>query len=364
MQMETVLPPLQFLMGTLVTWLRYRLLFTSSTSEKLQIGAAILASSECLHTLRAAAKLAPNSKLQMPPTAMRAAIAAASGCSNTADSIIDLLSVVDGYSTTIRASTAPFSEQLRLSIEMCAPVVRTRLPHPRHLSLERHDESSLGDLRELPWPAIPKVSARERADTPGPGGFLQQLHDNLFGIEIAAAEVCAAMPLRFPDLPDSLDQFLALQTFEELRHARLLVDVFEAYGGKLGAYPISLRIWDNTFKSDSLSEALFIQHFLGEGYALGHDLMAIDEYRTQKIDVMVDVHLSLHEDELDHVRQGVCWYRRLSSGDHKALLKRFEEAVAAVPPPEPWFRSDLRRSVGFLDHEVNSQRSFMERARH
>jgi uncharacterized ferritin-like protein (DUF455 family) len=160
-----------------------------------------------------------------------------------------------------------------------------------------------------------------------------------------------------------LDFILARQTYEEGRHARLLLDAFLSRGGDISDHEPTFRIWDNVLCGQSLNEALCIEHVLGEGYALGHDLQSIDDYHDQKIPDLMDIHVSLHEDEMMHVSDGLRWFNRLSEGFSNEIIKRLEPSFAVTPPPEPWFREDLRRMVGFTEHQIARQRNLMESKR-
>lgn len=75
--------------------------------------------------------------------------------------------------------------------------------------------------------------------------LLRTLHGQIFGIEVCAAEVCAFAALLDPDMPIELDLMLARQTYEEGRHASLLLEAFRRRGGEVGFGEMDLTIWRN-----------------------------------------------------------------------------------------------------------------------
>lgn len=356
---------IKYLLSALLRVLRYRLLLTPSIWDKILICNAI---QDCTIPLGEIHQINNSSTLSLTrdiPTDFDVAVrSVAKSPDQDALSLSSLLGLIDGQSTYLRGIYASLSTLVRRSVESAASALHISAIIPIHIQ-QLDFVVSHPTLNELPWPEIPTRPAREASKAAietrsSPEQTLQRLYDQIFGIEIPAAEVCAAIPLRFTTIPEELDFTLARQTYEEGRHARLLLDAFLGRGGDTSDYEPTFRIWDNMQCGQSLNEALCIEHVLGEGYALGHDLQCIDDYRAQKISDLMDIHISLHEDEMMHVSDGLRWFNRLSEGLSNEFIERLESSFAVIPPPEPWFREDLRRVVGFTEHQIARQRKLLE----
>lgn len=280
-------------LSQLLRTLRIELITTEATRDKIAIGGSIYLTSECLQRVEAASQGAI-ADVALPGN--RDPVAKRLGQECISHRLEPLL-------TLLRASQPDVVFATRSCIKSAAAVLETSVFANTPFSLEDALQLCAADSGR----SVQAVSrpGREVSLAAPPNERHQALHDGIFRIELCAAEVCAAIPLRFPNLPPELDHVLALQSVEELRHARLLADALEADGGRLGSYPIDTRIWDNNLHASTLAEALFIQHFLGEGYALGHDLAEIDLHRAEGRQNWAEIYASLYQDELEHVRQGV-----------------------------------------------------------
>lgn len=334
-------------LAQLLRALRLELIATEATRTKIAIGGSIFLTSECLRRIKASQGRITG--VAMPAESHAAAMP--SGGERISHKLEPLL-------TLLRASLPDIVFAARCCVESATAVVEpgafATSPFFLNGALQLSADDGKRRVRAVSRPG------REEGLPAPPNERHQALHDGIFRIELCAAEVCAAIPLRFPDLPPELDQVLALQSVEELRHARLLADALEADGGRLGSYPIDTRIWDNNVQASTLAEALFIQHFLGEGYALGHDLAEVDRHRAEGRQILAEIYASLYQDELEHVRQGIAWTRRLTTEPIVALTARLEPRVAATPPGEPHFKAETRREIGFLPDEIERQRLFRD----
>jgi uncharacterized ferritin-like protein (DUF455 family) len=328
--------------------LRLRLIEVEATRTKISIGGSIFLTSECLRRI-ADVSQAPTADTALP-VERHAAVPGEVLC--VTHRLEPLLTLLRTTLPDIVFFARSCFESAVLTLE---PSALTASPFITGGALQLSAEVGKRRVQAVAHPG------REQGVPAPPNKRHQALHDGIFRIELCAAEVCAAIALRFPDLPPELDQLLALQSVEELRHARLLSDALEADGGTLGSHPIDTKIWDNNLQASTLAEALFIQHFLGEGYALGHDLAEVDRHRAEGRQIWADIYASLYQDELEHVRQGVAWARKLATEPTEALIARFEQRVAATPPEEPHFSGETRRKIGFLPNEIARQRAFRDK---
>lgn len=222
----------------------------------------------------------------------------------------------------------------------------------------------------LPWSVIPSKPARDievsdcivKQSKDDSTSNLSCIHGQIYGIEIPAAEVCSVIPLVFPDLPIELDISLAKQTYDEGRHARILLNFFLSAGGKIDDHTNGFRIWDNVLSGNTLAEMICIEHVLGEGYALGYDVKAIHDYQKKGMDELANIHSELHEDEVIHVSNGLAWFNYLAKDNADSIIAGLEESYAVVPPSDPFFSEDIRRSVGFSEKQIHRQRELSSKS--
>jgi hypothetical protein len=187
--------------------------------------------------------------------------------------------------------------------------------------------------------------------------IIDSLNWKLLNIEIPAAEICAAIPLLYPELPAELDIVLALQTYDEGRHSRQLLDALRRRGAeettKTKSEP---HIWDNMRLGLSLAEAICIEQILGEGYSIGTDLCLAQMFDERGYPDLAEIHRSVHADEFMHASQGIQWFYRLAAADADMVIASLESKFATSPPAEPWFRADLRAEAGFTEAQIIRQR--------
>ncbi|WKW30681.1 DUF455 family protein [Pseudomonas viridiflava] len=207
---------------------------------------------------------------------------------------------------------------------------------------------------------VPEFPARETpAKDPGKARqstLLSDLHRQIFGIEISAAEITASIPLRFAPLPPELDHLLAVQTFEEGRHARLFLSVFLDRGGRLEDYAHPTTILDKFNQAGSLAEALYIEQVLGEGYSIGGDAFLASFYENRGDSELAAIYRYSAADELMHAKHGLEWFRRIAGADAAEIAVRLQKLAGPVPGKD-WFFHELRRRIGFTEEEISHQRN-------
>jgi len=148
----------------------------------------------------------------------------------------------------------------------------------------------------------------------------EKLHRHMNN-EIGSIEIAAQCLADFPDAPWGLRFQLARQTYDECRHVEGLHDRLTELGGFKGEFPISNFEWSVTNVQDSLAARLAIQNRSFEAGQM--DLLgtlrqlwrAVGDERTA---ALIETILA---DEVNHVRFGNRWIRKLVEGDRRVLLK-------------------------------------------
>jgi hypothetical protein len=201
------------LLNVLLRFLRHSLIEAPALERKIAVCDAIQDTAHAISSI--AGQIADRERSRevlLTAGLMTVGCAAAAGViSEGANAISDLVACIDGECTRIQTSNPALSAVIRRAIETTARAFTIAQPAPKH-DLDLHPEQLAISVADLPWPKLPDRSARESSSSveetaTGPPGsdLLQQLHWQIMGIEICAAEVCAAMALRFPDLPVELD---------------------------------------------------------------------------------------------------------------------------------------------------------------
>ena len=143
-------------------------------------------------------------------------------------------------------------------------------------------------------------------------GIQRLLHFIYADIEVLAAEVCAyniaeygqTMPLQF--IAD-----MARQCADEARHAIMVGNMLEAYGGKLGDFTYTNRVWTSYSKGRDLPEKLAIQQIIDEGNGLDSSASLIAAFAKKDMRELVKLYQFLLADETVHCAFGNRWMQWL-----------------------------------------------------
>lgn len=224
-----------------------------------------------------------------------------------------------------------------------------------HASESKHPDALWA---ELEWPALPTRPARDPSmlramnEPKNPTGpdYLGNVHGTIFSIEIPAAEVCAMILARFEPLPEGLEDFLARQCWDEGRHAKAFLQFFRETGGKIEDYPFDFDLWDDASRGSSPEEILCTEQVIGEGFNLGAEQGAIEKHRVGGRESMVRLLEYVYLDEVQHVRHGLNWFRRLAAERAQDILLDLESKTKVRPCRN--FTVEVRRYVGFTEAEI------------
>jgi uncharacterized ferritin-like protein (DUF455 family) len=159
-------------------------------------------------------------------------------------------------------------------------------------------------------------------DAPGttPEGRLMRAHRE-YNQEVQSLEVAALCLVDFPDAPWQLRMELARQCWDEARHAAISHRYLTELGGWKGMYPIANLDWSVVAMLDSLPARLAVQHRTFEAGSLDIEMAAIPMMREMGQDAAAEVKDAVDADEIQHVRFGNDWVRRLTDADPRAVLQ-------------------------------------------
>lgn len=222
--------------------------------------------------------------------------------------------------------------------------------------------------RSEPTPEVaPRVHTPARASGlqiidpvgPPPSSFTMFVHSTIFNIEVSATELCARMIIEHREAPWKLRLDLARQAYDEVRHAEVLLGRLGELGGKVGEFPIDLRVWRSFQAGESLAEQLLIQQRIGEGAGLDGGYLVAANRQQQGDERTARIFDYINADEINHVRLGNRWARHLLGGDEAALaalerkaLEKLEALGCRRPPVRPWVKG--RRMADFTEQEISS----------
>lgn len=177
--------------------------------------------------------------------------------------------------------------------------------------------------------------------------------------ELLAAELMAAMLLRFPNAEKRFRLGLASTIVDEQRHLRRYVERMEALGIGLGDVPVNDYFWRATI--DVPSPLVFVAR-MSLGFEQANlDFSKMYQLRFEEVgdEVTAALMQDVYEDEIRHVRFGVRWFDEkrepgpASWDAHVALLGQFNPLRLKSPV---YFDVDGRRRAGLDDDYVERLR--------
>lgn len=172
-----------------------------------------------------------------------------------------------------------------------------------------------------------------------PVSMRQRLHRHMHN-EMQNTEIAAQSLVDFPDVPWELRMQIARQCWDETRHTMLCYRRLKELGGYKGEFPVMNYEWGVVCMMDSLPARLALQNrtFEAGEMDLFRELIGTwreigDESTAQMLDGML-------ADEIQHVRFGNQWLKRMAKEDPSILLKvatavRFLAQVTTALAPAP-----------------------------
>lgn len=160
--------------------------------------------------------------------------------------------------------------------------------------------------------AVPRTAPK----MPAPGAFrdpqkLAIAHHIMANHELQAFEVMAYVLLKFPAAPTEFRVGLTQIICDEQRHTRMHMERATALGLQFGDLPVNCYIWKKSQSFDSVSAYLAGLPLVFEGRNLDHTCEFEDYFLAVGDKKSAAVMRMIHKDEIEHVKFGIDWLRRL-----------------------------------------------------
>jgi uncharacterized ferritin-like protein (DUF455 family) len=183
-------------------------------------------------------------------------------------------------------------------------------------------DAAPGEALRVPLPARPtelRFAGRKQAPAmPHPKTFEQPrkrgvAHHIMANHELQALEVMAFTLCAFPDAPAEFRLGLAAVMADEQRHTRMHIERAAVLGVRFGEFPVNGYFWAKAQNFHSVLDYLAGLPLTFEGCNLDHTLefeQWFDEAGDRR---SAAVMRRIHCDEIEHVKFGLEWLRRLKA---------------------------------------------------
>lgn len=208
-----------------------------------------------------------------------------------------------------------FAEQVLLSESLEVKLERIREP----FSDEAPGEAL--QVQEPGRPANLKFAPRRTAPPmPHPDTFADPrrraiAHHIMANHELQALEVMAWVLLTFPAAPTEFRLGMARVMEDEQRHTRMHMERSAALGIEFGELPVNCYIWNKALQFASVLDYLAGLPLTFEGRNLDHTVEFEDFFLQAGDPKSAAMMRAIHRDEIEHVRFGIEWLRKLKPRD-------------------------------------------------
>jgi len=207
-----------------------------------------------------------------------------------------------------------------------------------------------------------------------PAGRRERLHRHMHN-EMQNLEIAAQSLSEFPDAPWELRLQLARQCWDETRHTQVVYRRLREIGGHKGEFPVMNYEYGVTCSCGSLIGRLAVQNRSFESGEMDLLRDLAQKWEAVGDPITADMLRSILADEVQHVRFGNQWIKKMAHDNPRTLLdvaaailhlKTVTKAFAPEPgdvsalgtPLSGWEHLDSftnvedRRAAGFTDEEL------------
>lgn len=140
-------------------------------------------------------------------------------------------------------------------------------------------------------------------------------HHIMANHELQALEVMAFTLLAFPDAPPEFRLGLVTIMGDEQRHTRMHIERAAMLGLQFGDVPVNGYFWEKALQFSSVLDYLAGLPLTFEGGNLDHTLEFAEAFESASDSRGAALMRVIHRDEIEHVRFGLDWLRRLKPAE-------------------------------------------------
>lgn len=174
-------------------------------------------------------------------------------------------------------------------------------------------------------------------------------HHIMANHELQALEVMAWTLLAFPEAPADFRSGMVTVMRDEQRHTRMHVERAARLGVRFGDYPVNCYIWKKAMAFGNVLDYLAGLPLVFEGRNLDHSLELEAAFLAAGDERSAALMRRIHEDEIEHVRFGIEWFRRLkpdSLSDWDAFEQHLHWPLRPGKARGEVFQRDARLQAG------------------
>ncbi len=218
--------------------------------------------------------------------------------------------------------------------------------------------ANLRFARRRTAPAMPSLSAMHDPAKRAVAHHIMANH------ELQALEVMARTLLMFPDAPSDFRLGMTWVMADEQKHTRMHVERARVLGLEFGDLPVNCYIWKKSLAFANVLDYLAGLPLVFEGRNLDHTLEFADAFSQAGDERSSVLMRTVHRDEIEHVRFGVDWLRRLKPAewsDWQAFTTHLHFPLKAEKAVGDVFQREARLAAGMTEDFVRELDAFTQR---
>ncbi|WP_437230032.1 ferritin-like domain-containing protein [Planctomicrobium sp. SH661] len=245
-----------------------------------------------------------------------------------------------------------YAEQILLSADLEAKLVppagrlTDETPGPAVRLKEPARSESLQFAPRRAAPKMPALGALQNEDKRGLAHHIMANH------ELQALEVMAWVLLAFPEAPAEYRMGMTDVMRDEQRHTRMHVERAARLGCPFGSRKVNCYIWKKAMAFTSVLDYLAGLPLVLEAANLDHSLELASTFENFGDLRSAALMRQIHRDEIEHVRFGLTWLRRLKPShldDFEAFEQHLHWPLRAAKARGNEFQRAARAEAGMDD---------------